>query len=574
MTTAAATTPMPPTSLDELDRKVRAVHAKAEEWARLPVAEKARLLTEMLPLLRGVAPEWAEAARRVKGIAPGTAPAAEDWLTGPVITLRTTRLLRDTLQSIAETGEPPRPRLRTRPDGRVEAAVFPTNTLDKMLFAGFTVKTLMQPGLDEQAVRDQQAAYYREKNPKPSTALVLGAGNVSSIPPLDAFTKMFGEGRVCVLKMNPVNDYVGPFLERALAPLISRGYLAICYGGGDVGKFLVEHPAIDDIHITGSDKTHDLIVWGPPGEERERRKRDKQPLLDKTITSELGNVSPVAIVPGDYSDDELRFVARNVLSMVQNNASFNCNAAKMLILCKQWPQAERFRELLREGFRSLPVRRAYYPGAADRFNALVGGHAQAERYGSGDDGTLPWGFIPGVDAQSSDEPLYYTEPFCSILSQTDLDTPSDAVAFLDAATKFMNERLWGTLNAMLAIHPRDEAKPEVAAALDRAVLDLRYGTVGINHWPAVGYALGSPPWGGHPSSTLEDIQSGTGWVHNSYLLEGLEKTVLRGPLVARPTPAWFYDHKTVAELARKMADFELSPSVWKVPSLALTALKG
>ena len=48
---------------------------------------------------------------------------------------------------------------------------------------------------------------------------------------MDALYKMFVEGMVCVLKMNPVNEYLGPYLERALEPLIARGYLRIVYGG-------------------------------------------------------------------------------------------------------------------------------------------------------------------------------------------------------------------------------------------------------------------------------------------------------------------------------------------------------
>ena len=53
--------------------------------------------------------------------------------------------------------------------------------------------------------------------------MVLGGGNVNSIPPTDCIYKMFVEGNVCILKMNPVNEWVGPFLEQALAPLIAHG---------------------------------------------------------------------------------------------------------------------------------------------------------------------------------------------------------------------------------------------------------------------------------------------------------------------------------------------------------------
>ena len=51
-------------------------------------------------------------------------------------------------------------------------------------------------------------------------ALVLGAGNVASIGPLDVVHKLFVEGQVALLKLNPVNEYLGPFFEEAFADLI------------------------------------------------------------------------------------------------------------------------------------------------------------------------------------------------------------------------------------------------------------------------------------------------------------------------------------------------------------------
>lgn len=41
-------------------------------------------------------------------------------------------------------------------------------------------------------------------------------------------------GCVAVLKLNPVNEYNGPALERAMAPLVERGVLKFVYGGGPV----------------------------------------------------------------------------------------------------------------------------------------------------------------------------------------------------------------------------------------------------------------------------------------------------------------------------------------------------
>jgi hypothetical protein len=118
------------------------------------------------------------------------------------------------------------------------------------------------------------------------------------------------------------------------------------------------------------------------------------------------------------------------------------------------------------------------------------------------------------------------------------------------------------------------SSPAVQAAFDAALRDLRYGTVSVNTWPGVGYAIVTTPWGGHPSATLENVQSGIGWVHNSVLLEGIEKCVIRAPLKPMPKMAYFPTHKTFDQLARKLVDFEASPSWLKVPGLAMAALGG
>jgi hypothetical protein len=278
----------------------------------------------------------------------------------------------------------------------------------------------------------------------------------------------------------------------------------------------------------------------------------------------------VAIVPAQYTEAELSFQARNMVTMVVNNGSFNCNAAKMMITARGWAQRDQFLALVRKGLAETPPRHAYYPGAGERYAALTAGR-KVETFGQASDGVLPWTLISELDPGRTDEPLFTTEPFCSILSRTELPE-SDPAAFLAAVTSFCNERLWGTLNATLVIDPRTEKA--VAPALDRAVLDLRYGTVAINVWPAVCFGTISPPWGGHPSATLENIQSGLGWGHNSYMLEGVEKSVLRTPITMWPKPVWFFDNQAVHTVAEKLTRFEISPGALKVPGLTAAALRG
>jgi acyl-CoA reductase-like NAD-dependent aldehyde dehydrogenase len=558
---SATATSAAPTEQTKIDEAVAALKDRAREFARLAPVAKAQLLRECIPRLLDAAPAWVAEGARARGADPH-----EEWLGGPTATIRLFRLLAQSLDQIGQAGKPALGRgARRRLDGRVEIALMPSSTLDGLMYGGFTGHVLMEAGVDEAVAREKQAEFYARKDPEGGVALVLGAGNVSSIPPMDVATKMFSEGFVCILKMNPVNEWVGPHIAKALAPLIDRGYLRIVYGGAEVGSYLCYHPDVDDVHITGSDRTHEAIVWGAPGPERDRRVAANDPLLKKPISSELGNVSPVAIVPYAYSDTELWFQARNVVSMVFNNASFNCNAAKMLVTAKGWAQREKFLDLVAQGLALAPTRKAYYPGAFERYERLLAGRTNVERFGQATAEKLQWAFVRGVDA-STEDPLFRTEPFCGILAETSIGSP-DPIDFIRTATSFMNDRMWGTLSTMFVIHPKHEKDPVVAQALDQAIVDLRYGTVAVNHWPALCYAFGTMPWGGHGSATLQNIQSGLGWVHNSFMLGGVDKSVIRGPLTVSPYPTWFFDNTKAHKVAPAAADMEAAPSWLKLPWL-------
>lgn len=554
----------------ELDRSIDRLRDKAPAFARLPISQKVRLLREVA---RGVVEEagaWVRSGHRAKSLPEGS---GEEWIVGPLPTLRNIRLLASTLTRMDQGGPAiPPARVTTATDGQVEVAVHPTDPRDAALFWGVSVRQRMLPGESEKTVIEMAGRAYHEPGDG-AVSLVLGAGNVSSIPAMDVLARSFGEGSVCLLKMNPVNEWVGPHLERAFAPLIQEGFLDICYGGAEVGRYLVEHPVVSDVHITGSAETHDLIVWGPPGPERERRKSVGDPLFKKRMTSELGNISPVIIVPAEYSDRELSVVALNVASMVTNNASFNCNASKMLILATRWGQRNAFLRTLSATLSSVPTRLAYYPGAFDRFRLLTEGRERVERIGSATPTKLPWTLLYDLDPRRRDDPAFSIEPFCPILSIVGLDA-GEPGELLEAAVPFANDVLWGTLNAMIVLPGRLERSREVGLALQRAIRDLRYGTVAVNQWPALVYGLAAPAWGGHPSSTLEDIQSGMGFVHNTYLLEGVEKSVLHAPLDLMPKPVWYPNHRTARELGRKLLELEAAPSWWRMPGLALTALRG
>ncbi len=553
------------TTRAQLDADLATLRENALRWTRLPIAEKVRYLRSALQGTARVADRQVEAAHHAKRINRQTAAAGEDWLGGPVIQARVLRQLVESLEQVARRGAPeiPTAALDTRRDGRLVVDAFPRERLDRLLFPGFRCEVWMDRAVNAENLAEHQAGFYAVPDPSPRVALVLGAGNVASIGPLDAVQKLFVEGQVTLLKLNPVNEYLGPFIEEAFADLVRDGFLRTAYGGADVGAYLCSHADTDEIHITGSDRTHDAIVFGP--------KKRKRPKLRKRVTSELGNVSPVVVLPGPWTRDDLRFQAENVATQVANNGGFNCNAAKVLVLPRAWPQRREFLDMVRAVLAATPSRHAYYPGAEERYDRFIAAHPEAEALGTRRDGVLPWTIIPHVDPSERDDPCFRTESFCAITAVTTLPG-DDAASFLRSAVSFCNETLWGTLNCCLLVHPATERR--LGHALGDAIDALRYGTVAINHWAALGYALGTTPWGAAPGHTLDDIQSGIGWVHNTLLFDRPQKSVVRGPFRVRPRPPWFVTHQTIHQMGPALLRLELEPGLGRVPGVLWPALRG
>ena len=430
----------------------------------------------------------------------------------------------------------------------------------------------MQPGVTAEGLAATQATAYKTDDPQGAVSLVLGAGNVSSIGVMDLFYKLFVQNQVVVLKMHPLNAYLGPLIERGFQALLDWGVMRVVYGGADVGAYLTEHPDVDEIHVTGSDKTVEAIVFGP-GEEGARRKAERRPKLQKPITSELGNVSAVIVVPGPWSAGDVEFHAENLVASLTNNAGFNCNATRVIIQHEEWPQRQELLDGVRKHLGRVPPRKAYYPGAEDRHTAFLAAHPEAENFGTAGDGELPWTLIPGLSPDAEDEICFHTEAFCGVTSETALSADSPA-EFMARAVELANEKLWGTLNVGLLVHPKSMADPETAAAVNRAIADLRFGAVAINCWAAVGYGLVVTPWGGFPGQDVYDIQSGTGVVHNTLMFDRVEKTVIRAPFRVNPKPPWFPSHATAQEMAKKLTDFEAERSILKLPGILWEAVRG
>ncbi len=125
--------------------------------------------------------------------------------------------------------------------------VFPATLKDHALYAGFAGDLWLQPG----AVAAPGAAA-AALGGDGELCLVLGAGNHALLSLADVAHKCLVRGAVCVLKMNPVNEWAGPSLEFSLQPLINAGAVRIVYGGPTVGQALAAHPAIQTVRACGA----------------------------------------------------------------------------------------------------------------------------------------------------------------------------------------------------------------------------------------------------------------------------------------------------------------------------------
>ena len=582
-----------------LDRCLEKLSDGRTRLSRMSVAQRIALLEQCVDGICSVAREWVDVVCESKGIASGSRERAQEVLGGPAATLRQLQLFLRTMRQIDRIGSPKLPAKPVRKsDGRIGIRMTPCpGYFDSVTFLGFRATTWLQPHIGDDNFAASLAPAYGSLE-STGSSLVLGAGNVSGIPAADMLTKLCVDNRAVLLKMNPVNECVGSVFERAFAPLVENDLLRIISGDAGIGAAAVEDERVDDIHITGSEATHDAIVWGPAGSDREDRKRRDEPVLDKPVGSELGNVTPWVVVPGAYTKTALNFQAENIVASMTNNAAFNCVATRVIVTWKQWPERERFLQRIENALARVPQRVAYYPGAEQRFeqysgltadkaqqllrNTACGGVSGSQTCPSGTttfvagsdqaDGTLPWTLIRNVKADE-DSPLFASESFVCVCTEVPIDAASPE-EFLRKATEFCNEKLWGTLAASITVPGRFKRNPATRDVLDECVDRLRYGVVAQNQWSGVVFALMSPPWGGHPSSTRQDIQSGTGWVHNSFMLTGIEKTVLEAPLVVLPKPVWLASHPAPESVAWSLCRLFQNPSLWNVSTLGYYAMKG
>lgn len=566
---AAIDTTIRPSSQAEMDRVLAVLTAHKDTWATMENPERIALLDRVKQDLPSVERRWIAASLAAKEARYETFGEGVEWYSITLV-YRTIRFLRKALQDIHRSGSPGIPgRVTTRPDGRVVAQVVPYDRKEAMALPGMRAEVWMDPSVSLQNGGIPQASFYRTRDRRGRVCLVLGAGNLAALVPGDFMHKLFVEGQVVALKMNPVNEYLGPILEDGFRALIEAGFLQVLYGGAQEGAYLSDHPAVDTVHMTGSVRTYETILFGADAE-GEQRKRARRPVFTKPFSAELGNIAPVIVVPGPWSEKEIENMSARIGSWLVPNASCNCLAPRVIVQWKGWEHRNRLNDGIADFLAGIDTQKAYYPGSFELHRHFIDAHPDALQLGDPQEGHLPWTFVRDVDATNTADSCFTREPFMSLFSETSLEA-GNVIEYLGKAVEFANERLWGTLVASIVVHPKSMKDPAVAAAVDRAITDLRYGSVVINNWGALAHYMTITPWGAYPGSEIDDAQSGTGFVNNPLMFDRVQKSVIHADFAPLADP-FLADTSNGYLWYRQDTRYHAEPSVGNLLNLVWRAL--
>jgi acyl-CoA reductase-like NAD-dependent aldehyde dehydrogenase len=507
----------------EVDAKLDKLKKGQDDWIKITFEQKIKFLEQIIANIAKYKDEWVSTTLEHRKLP--RLFEEEEIASGCTPVVRLCRLLIDTLRPAAaaekegKSLEFSKPFTATKVDGQYRVQVFPSGRKEKILFPGVVAENWILPGYEVTQAGELLENYGPRAQGKIS--LVLGGGNQNSIVFMDALYKLYNQNQVVFVKYNPVNDYLDVIFEKVMKPLFDLNAIEHTKGGVEIGQYILER--VDNVHVTGSDKTYDMIVWGTT----DKTKKIGEPKFTKEFTSELGCVTPFIVVPGAWTDAELDYQAEHMAGAVALNNSYNCTAAKLIITMKGWDKKKRMMNTLKKNLSVSPSRYPYYPGSAQRHKAYLERYPQAEAIISpkGEGETIPWTVIENVPADPSELALV-VEPFCPIISQVELEA-SDLEDFLQKAVHFCNDHVWGNLTGHLLVDAHTEKTH--SQAVERAIKDLKYGCVGVNVWSSVAYFTGSCVWGAYPGNTPQDIQSGRGFVHNAYMLDNVEKCVIRAP---------------------------------------------
>ena len=544
------------TKLD-IDRFITTLRTKSKEFNSISNVQLASMLEETISNIKEVAFFWATICSDNKGTTK-TPAEGEEWLGGPFASVLATQYYIKTLTDEDDLAE----KKYNKEENSYK--VFPNNFTERITFPFIDAKVIFNKSMSFKDINNYRG-FSKRYDIDPSITLVLGAGNFSSIPYLDVLYHLITRKSVILLKLNPVNEYLKPVFEKVFQSFIERGYIIVTTGNIDESKYMANHPGINHIHLTGSDKTFEDIVYGRELTEKERKSKSLSKINNKPITSELGNVTPIIIHPGKWSTSDIKYQARKIVTAKLNNNGFNCIAAQVVVLPDGWGQTETLIKFVKHYMSKAKERKAYYPESIERLEKLEKDKGY-ERVNA-----LSWvtpHLTREIKAYSKFE---INEVWSSTIYFKKIEYTS-VEDFANKAIDYCNDELWGNLGVSVII--KDHDRKFNNHITNFYVDNLNYGTVAINEWAAIGYIIPQLPWGGFPGNRENDIQSGQSVVHNSMLFESPLKGVVNTKFrISRIIdPPWFVTNKKARRLFRNLTYYQINNSNINFLKLIFAAL--
>ena len=464
-------------------------------WADTTILQRLALLEEVQKNLKVYAPELGKVDAKMKNdlIGAQMTSSSEGMGTTVMPMANTLMGIHRTYESLAENKMPDAISIKEINPDLFEVQVFPIHSKDK-LAAGKQKGYLHIEGKPTQT------------NPldKPAGIIAIsGAGNYSSS--IEMAMALFLENKAVVHKPHQLNAATDAIWEKIFAPLINLKAVAFC--NADQGREMSTLDGLHSIYFTGSTGVAHAI----------------QNAANVPLVSECGGNNPCIIVPGKWSEKDIKRQAIQLASVGKLNGGAVCGRPQTIITSKNWTQREQFLNELRIAIAEETFACSeHYPGVEKTKEAFISNQPTAEilKPENGIHNKSDFVFIPNI---SEDDFAVSNEAFCQVFSEIPLETTPNTNEFLSKATDFCNNKLLGSLGCMILVDNDTFEKNE--SRIHQAVNELDYGGIAVNDVPPNIWLNAYLTWGGC-GETTEDFVSGVGNFGNAMNFNNIKKSVI------------------------------------------------
>ena len=240
-------------------------------------------------------------------------------------------------------------------------------------------------------------------------------------------------------------------------------------------------------------------------------------------------------------------------------------AAQVIVLPKDWKHTQKLKDEIIFYLKKVGDTISYYPGASENLNELI----ETDNYDQINELSCNTPFLVSdleLEKEYANKEVWSTALYFKEIPFTSYED------FAVKSIEYVNNKLWGNLGVTVLI--KNHKKKTNQEILDKYVDELKYGTVAINEWSALGFVIPTMPWGGYPGNKDNDIQSGQGYVHNSLLFESPQKGVVYSKFRLSPIidPPWFVTNKKAHRIFKNLTYFQATNSKINLIKLIFSTL--